>query len=390
MRRLAIPPESGGASGLQPRYGPAVSDELRRTPLHSRQQALGGRFVPFAGWHMPVQFAGVSAEHRAVRAAAGLFDVSHMGELWLSGPGACAALDYLVTRDITALEVGTAAYTVACNREGGILDDLIVYRVGAERFLVVCNASNRAKIADHFAPATAGKCDFDDRSDATALLALQGPEAPTILAALPGGAPGAGLARFGTAELSLAGLPVLVARTGYTGEDGFELFCPWNDAGALWDAVCEAGAAHRLQPIGLGARDTLRLEAAMSLYGNEIDEQCNPYEAGLGWVVKLDAGDFLGREALRTLKAERPARKLVGFRMVGRGIARHGYPILDAEGTAVGAVTSGAPGLSVDGHIGLGYVPRGLARQGTQIGIEIRGKVVEAMVVKTPFYRRAT
>jgi aminomethyltransferase len=365
-----------------------VTEVLKRTPLYSRQAALGARFVPFAGWEMPVQFAGVTREHQSVRNHVGLFDVSHMGELWLEGEGATPALDALVTGDVRALVPGHAAYTLACNELGTILDDLIVYRLAPERFLVVCNASNRAKVATHFAARCAGRCSFVDRSDDYALLALQGPAAERTLAALPGGGELARLARFGVAEGTLAGLSVIVARTGYTGEDGFELFCAPDASGALWDGVMAAGAPHGIAPIGLGARDTLRLEARLMLYGNDIDETTTPYEAGIGWTVKLDKGDFLGRSALATAKARGPAKKLVGFEMTGRGIARHGYPIVDAASADIGVVTSGAPGLTVGKNIGLGYVPPALSAIGTKLLISIRGQAVEAVVVPTPFYKR--
>ena len=375
-----------------------MTEVLLRTPLHSRQAALGARFVPFAGWEMPVQFAGVTREHQAVRTQVGLFDVSHMGELWLEGEGAEAALDAIVTSDMRALVPGRAVYTVACNELGTILDDLIVYRLAPQRFMVVCNASNRPKMDRHFAPRCAGRCDFSDRSDDYALLALQGPLAERTLGALPGAADLPRLARFGVATGTLARVPVTVARTGYTGEDGFELFCNAGEAGALWDAVMDAGAPHGIAPIGLGARDTLRLEARLMLYGNDIDEATTPFEAGIGWTVKLDKGDFLGRDALLAAKARGPAKKLVGFEMVGRGIARHGYPIVegpiaegavaDPSGADLGVVTSGAPGLSVGKNIGLGYVPPALAAVGTRLHVSIRGHAVEAVVVPTPFYKR--
>ncbi|HEY8427209.1 MAG TPA: glycine cleavage system aminomethyltransferase GcvT, partial [Sandaracinaceae bacterium] len=289
---------------------------------------------------------------------------------------------------VLPLEVGRAKYTLAVNERGTILDDLIVYRAGEEEVLVVCNAANREKMAAHFARACEGRCDFADESDETALLALQGPKA--VLVAKDAGAPESmlSLPRFALGRAELGGVSVIAARTGYTGEDGFELFCANADAPRLFRHLLEAGAAHGIAPAGLGARDTLRLEAALSLYGNDIDETTNPYEAGLGWAVKLDH-DFLGREALERIKSEGVARKLVGFEMTGRGIARHGYPIVDASGAHVGAVTSGSPGPTVGKNIGLGYVPTALAEPGTKLGVEIRGKVVDAVVVKTPFYKRS-
>ncbi|MGB5195019.1 MAG: glycine cleavage system aminomethyltransferase GcvT [Polyangiales bacterium] len=364
-----------------------MADQLRETPLADEHRALGARLVPFAGWRMPVQYEGIKKEHEAVRTRAGLFDVSHMGEIVVEGPGAVAAVDRLVTNDVGKLEVGRALYTVCCNESGFILDDLIVYRLEAEKILVVCNASNRDKIVSHFAKNLSLETPWNDVSDAWALLALQGPNAHAIMAEL--GAPEAllGLRTFGVARATVAGVDLWAARTGYTGEDGFELFCANEDAAALWRAILAAGEAHGIQAVGLGARDTLRLEARLMLYGNDIDEQTHPFEAGLGWVVKLEAGDFIGRDALRKIKAEGFDRKLVGFEMTGRGIARHGYPIV-ADGERVGEVTSGSPGPTVGRNIGLGYVPKALSEVGTALGIEIRGKQVGAVVVTTPFYKR--
>ncbi|MBX3268826.1 MAG: glycine cleavage system aminomethyltransferase GcvT [Sandaracinaceae bacterium] len=361
---------------------------LSKTPLHAEHVALGARMVPFAGWSMPVQYAGVVKEHHAVRTAAGLFDVSHMGELRLRGPSALAVVDSVVTNDIAALKVGRAKYTVAVNEAGGILDDLIVYRLADEDVLVVCNASNVGKMSAHFAQHATGRCDFEDQSPATALIALQGPRALAV--ARDAGAPDAILAlpRFAIGTAALAGVEVTFARTGYTGEDGFELFCANEGATTLWRHLLAAGAAHGIAPTGLGARDTLRLEAALSLYGNDIDETTNPFEAGLGWVVKLDRGDFVGREALRAIHAAGPARRLVGLEMTERGIARHGYPIVSASGAPIGVVTSGSPGPTIDKNVALGYVPTEHAAPGTTLGVEIRGKIVGAAVVKTPFYAR--
>ncbi len=370
-----------------------MTDALRRTPLYERHCALGARMVPFAGWEMPVQYKGVTQEHAAVRTAVGLFDVSHMGELYFEGPGAAACLDSLVTNDIAKLAPGRAVYTVCCNERGTILDDLIVYRLSETRFLVVCNASNRDKMQAHFASQVRGRCTFTDRSDETALLALQGPKAASVVRELGGDPVLTSLTRMGVAQTTLAGISLIAARTGYTGEDGYEVFCALSDAGTLWDRLLEAGKKHSIEPIGLGARDTLRLESRLSLYGHEIDETTNPLEAGLGWVVKLDKGDFLGRAALLAAKAQPATRKLVGFEMVGRGIARQGYPIvdgIDGKGAPVGVVTSGSPGLHIGKNIGLGYVPPKLSALGTSIGIEIRGKVIEARVCATPFYKRST
>ncbi len=343
--------------------------------------------MPFAGWRMPVQYKGIKAEHEAVRTRAGLFDVSHMGELVVEGPEAALAVNTLVTNDVSKLEVGQALYTVCCNEAGGILDDLIVYRLEDDKVLVVCNASNREKIVQHFATKLPDGVSFRDVSDRWALLALQGPSAAAIIRDVGAPTTVTDLAPFRVSRAELAGVEAWVARTGYTGEDGFELFCANEDAVALWRALLSAGKPHGLEPVGLGARDTLRLEARLALYGNDIDESTNPFEAGLGWVVKLDGQDFLGRAALRAIKEAGVDRRLVGFEMTGRGIARHGYPIV-VDGKPVGTVTSGSPGPTVGKNIGLGYVPKALSRVGTTLGIEIRGKVVDALIVRTPFYKR--
>ena len=364
-----------------------MSEELRETSLTDEHRSLGGRLVPFAGWRMPVQYEGIKSEHEAVRTRVGLFDVSHMGEILIEGPQAVAEVDRLVSNDVSKLPTGKALYTVCCNDQGQILDDLIVYRLEDEKVLVVCNASNREKIVGHFAKNLSLGTPWNDVSDAWALLALQGPNAVAVIKGL--GAPDqvCDLPSFHVTRAQVAGVDLWAARTGYTGEDGFELFCSAEDAVTLWRALLEAGEPHGLRPVGLGARDTLRLEARLMLYGNDITEQTNPLEAGLGWVVKLAAADFIGRDALRALKEAGVERKLIGFEMTGRGIARHGYPIV-VDGAPVGEVTSGSPGPTVGRNIGLGYVPLALSKAGTKLGVEIRGKVVDAVVVRTPFYKR--
>lgn len=368
-----------------------MSTVLRRTPLYESHRALGARLVEYAGWEMPVQYSGVTEEHQATRKAVGLFDVSHMGELHVEGPGAAACLNELVTNDISKLAPGRALYTVACNEAGMILDDLIVYRIEPAHFLVVCNAANLAKMHAHFAEYTRGRADYQDRSDSTALLALQGPRAAELVQVL-GAVELSALPRFGVVRGTLAGVDVLAARTGYTGEDGYELFCATEQAASLWQSILDLGGKLGIKPVGLAARDTLRLEARLALYGNEIDETTTPLEAGLAWVVKLDKGDFMGRAALLQQQERGLTRKLVGFEMVGRGIARHGHAIASAqegELRTVGQVTSGAPGLSVGKNIGLGYVPVELAALGTRLDIVIRDKPIEARVCSTPFYKRS-
>jgi len=362
----------------------------RRTSLYDQHVALGGRIVPFAGWEMPVQYTGIVDEHQAVRKAAGLFDVSHMGELRLRGEYSSHVVDYLVTNDARRLADGQAMYTCACNEKALILDDLIVYRHSQDDWRIVCNASNRDKMARHFARAAKDHCEYDDESDETALVALQGPRAFEVLAATGDDARRLGeLKSFHFREATVGGVRCTVARTGYTGEDGVEIFCAWDDAPALWRALIDAGRPLGLKPAGLGARDTLRLEARLSLYGNDIDETTNPIEAGLGWVVKVEKGDFIGRAALMEIKARPLPRKLVGFEVTGRGVARHGYPLRDLEGREVGLCTSGSPGPTVGKNIGLGYVPSAMAEVGTRLLVDCRGKNVDAVVVQTPFYKRA-
>jgi aminomethyltransferase len=338
---------------------------------------------------MPVQYRGISVEHQAVRQNAGLFDVSHMGELELGGAGALEFVNGLITNDLGRARDGQAIYTCACNEAGTILDDLIVYRRSPTDVLVVCNASNRDKIVAHFAARVPSGVSFRDASDDFALLALQGPRALSVLAAAGSSVDVAqSIPRFCFAEAEVAGKKVTIARTGYTGEDGVELFIAPGDAVAVFRALLEAGKPHGIEPVGLGARDTLRLEARLSLYGNDIDETTNPLEAGLGWTVKFDKPDFLGKAALLAIKEAGLTRTLVGFEMTGRGIARHGYPLLDTSGAVVGICTSGAPSPTLGKNIGLGYLPLALRAPGTKFLVDCRGKSIEAVVVPTPFYQR--
>jgi aminomethyltransferase len=367
-----------------------LADEtLSRTPLYPEHVRLGAKLVPFAGWEMPIQYKGIAAEHTAVRERVGLFDVSHMGELHVTGPAALASVDALITNDLSKAVDGQAVYTCCCNEGGTILDDLIVYRRSPTDVLVVCNASNRPKISAHFSERLRGKADFVDESDATSLIAVQGPRALELLARAGASIDVASLGSFRFADATLGGFPVTVARTGYTGEDGAELFVPNAHAASLFRALLDAGEPFGVEAIGLGARDTLRLEARLSLYGNELDETTTPIEAGLGWTVKLDKpGGFLGRDAIARVKAEGPQRVIVGFEMTGRGIARHGYPLLSTSGETIGVCTSGGPSPTLGKSIGLGYVPPSLAAIDTPLLVDCRGKSIEAKVVKTPFYKR--
>jgi aminomethyltransferase len=364
--------------------------DRKRTPLHAAHVALGAKLIDFGGWEMPVSYpAGTIKEHRQVRDAIGLFDVSHMGEAVLRGPRATEAVQRLTTNDVGGAPAGKAVYTLLCRPDGGIVDDCIFYKRSDTEYFVIVNASNTAKDLAWMREQVGDLVEIDDQSDATALIAVQGPRAVEVVASLA--APGlADVPGFHFADTEIAGARCMAARTGYTGEDGFELACDAGDARRVWDAVLEAGAAHGALAIGLGARDTLRLEARLPLYGNDLDDSTTPLEAGLGWAVKLGKGEFLGRAALVAQKERGVERQLVGFRIDDRAIARHGYPIVDRArgGEVVGRVTSGGPGISVPGSIGLAYVPVALASPGTTITIDCRGKHVAATVVKGKFYTR--
>ena len=368
----------------------AQADEaLLATPLADRHVALGAKLVEFAGWLMPLQYAGILEEHRAVRARAGLFDLSHMGELFVEGEQAGAGLAYALVSDPRSLAIGRAQYSMICAAEGGVLDDLIVYRLGAQRFLIVANASNAAVVSDALAERLAGfRAIIDDRSLATALVAIQGPLSATVLAPLTDIDLG-GLRYYAIAEGRVAGAAALLARTGYTGEDGFEVIVDLAHATAVWDALYEASAPLGVVPVGLGARDTLRLEAGMPLYGNELGQETTPFEAGLGRVVKLDKeGDFVGRAALERAQVDGPRKKLVGLIVRGRGIARHGYPVFVGE-RVTGVVTSGTLSPTLGEPIAMAYVAPSDAEPGTIVAVGIRDQRVPAEVVALPFYRRA-
>jgi len=356
---------------------------LKRTPLFDVHVKAGARMVPFGGWEMPVQYRGIVEEHRAVRGAVGLFDISHMGEFEVRGPRALAALQHLTTNDVAALEVGQVQYTLLCYPEGGIVDDLTLYRLGAEHYMLTVNAANIDKdwrwVTEHGRHA-----DWTDVSAETALLAVQGPRAEALVGRLAAtDVAGIGYYRFLRGQV--AGVPALISRTGYTGEDGFELYVPAERAEALWYALVEAGRGDGLCPVGLGARDTLRLEMRYALYGNDIDQTTNPLEAGLGWVVKPAKGDFVGRTAIESLRSRGVARRLVGLEMVDRAVARHGHRLL-RDGAAVGQVTSGSFAPSLERFIAMGYVRVDLAPVGTEIEVEVRGTGHRVRVVPTPFY----
>jgi len=366
----------------------------RPTPLAERHRALGARSIDFAGWEMPLQYGGILEEHRAVRERAGMFDLSHMGELWVEGAQAGEALGYALISDPAALVPGRAHYSMLCTPEGGVVDDLIVYRLpdGAlgRRYLVVANAANTDVDRETLAERVSGyDAALTDRSAETALIAVQGPLAVSIVQPLVD-VPLDAIRYYAIVEGTIAGVSGLIARTGYTGEDGFELFVPAEAAGTVWDVLIARGSAAGLQAAGLGARDTLRLEAGMPLYGNELDRATNPFEAGLGRVVKLEKGsDFVGRSALAAVAEAGPARRLVGLKVTGRGIARHGYAIAPPdEDRVIGTVTSGTMSPTLKVPIAMGYVPSAESEAGTMLAVEIRGAGVPAEIVDLPFYRR--
>lgn len=368
-----------------------------RTPLHDRHLAAGARMVDFAGYSMPLHYSGIRNEHLAVRTAAGMFDVSHMGEVLVRGPGAAGWVQRLVTNDLSRLPRGHALYTLMCNPQGGIIDDLIVIRNQADdHYLLVVNAATRAKdvawLTAHLEQD--GGVMVRDVSDSLALIAVQGPRALDILgpiSVLDSGATLAQLRPFDSAGARIAGISEAhvqqVSRTGYTGEDGFELMISADSAGQLWDALLEAGAPHGLVPAGLGARDTLRLEAGLRLYGQDMDEHTDPYSCGLGWTVKLDAGDFIGASALDALRAA-PPRRFVGLRLDRRHIARHGHRVRQG-GADVGVVTSGTIGFSVGAAVATASVVPGFSGD-EPVTVDIRGVDAPAEVVPLPFYRRST
>ncbi|MBN9606412.1 MAG: glycine cleavage system aminomethyltransferase GcvT [Actinomycetales bacterium] len=385
--------------GTRSTDAPGAGETPRRSPLHERHVAAGASFTDFAGWWMPVRYESDLAEHHAVRERAGLFDLSHMGEILVLGPQAAAALDHALAGRLSAIEEGQAKYTLLLAESGGILDDLVVYRTGADRYLVIANAANRELVAAELRERCGGfDCVVDDESDDVALLALQGPRAAEILREVDGlqipagGADGPGLDAlryYRTTTGDFRGHESLVARTGYTGEDGFELYLAPEAAPELWDALLETGAGAGLVPAGLAARDTLRLEAGMPLYGHELGPDTLPEQAGLGRVPALATkGEFVGRAAVERGPAE-GARVLVGLAAEGRRAARAGYPVL-RDGAVVGEVTSGALSPTLGHPIAMAFVDPAVAEAGTALELDVRGTEVPAVVVPLPFYRRPT
>jgi aminomethyltransferase len=361
---------------------------LRKTPLHAQHRALNARMVPFAGWDMPVEYFGITREHMAVRTRAGVFDVSHMGEIEIAGTDAVAAVQRVACSDPSRLEVGQAHYSGLLTPDGTFLDDMVVYRMGPSHFLLVVNAATIAKdyawIREQVR--TVSDAAVIDSSSRYALIALQGPASRDVLQPLTG-VELDGLNHFWFAHGEVAGARATISRTGYTGEDGFEIFVPPNAAGRVWEALLESGRSVDVVPVGLGARDTLRLEASLRLYGNDIDESTTVLEAGLGWMIGWTNERFIGRDSLLQQKEQGASRRLVGLEMIDPGIARHGHHVV-ANGRPIGVVTSGTQTPYLKKAIAMAYVPIDMAAPATQVDIDIRGRIATARVVPMPFYRR--
>jgi aminomethyltransferase len=348
---------------------------------------MGARMVDFGGWDMPVQYSGIIEEHHAVRRAVGVFDVSHMGEIEIRGPGALQAVNFVTTNDAGKLQAGQVQYSGLLYEHGGFVDDILVHKVADDHYFLCVNASNQEKDFEHIRAANRWKANVELASDRYAQLAIQGPRAVQTLQPLTLVNLGA-ILYYQFVDGEVSGVPARIARTGYTGEDGFEVYVAPEAAAQTWDRVLDAGQEFGIKPCGLGARNTLRLEAKMALYGHEIDASTTPWEADLAWIVKMDKGDFLGRTALERQRQQGLRRKLAGFAMRGRGIARDGYDVL-VDGAPAGWVTSGGPSPTLNTNIGLCYLPPGLATIGRAIQIVVRGQPVDAETVPTPFYRRA-
>jgi len=361
---------------------------IKKTPFYDIHKKLGAKIVEFAGYYMPIQYRSITEEHKRVRKSVGLFDLSHMGEFLVSGEGAWQFVQNAVTNDITPLEIGQVLYTCMCYPDGGIVDDLLIYNLGDDYMLVV-NASNIEKDFAHLkALIKSDDVRLTDISDQTALLAIQGPDAEKVLAKMTGyDLPSVPF--YWSAVSEIAGVEMIFSRTGYTGEDGFELYFATEHADKIWEAASEASKEFDGEPIGLGARDSLRLEMKYSLYGNDIDKTTNPIEAGLGWVVKLDKNGFVGKDALVKIKEEGVLRRLSAFVLKERGFPRQHYPIVFGN-NKVGEVTSGTFSPMLELGIGMGYIEKACSKIGTEIGIEIRGKVIPAEIVRPPFYKKGT
>jgi len=360
---------------------------LKVTALNETHRRMGARMVDFGGWDMPVQYSGILEEHHAVRRAVGMFDVSHMGEIEIRGPEALQLVNYAATNDASRLSIGQAQYSALLYEHGGFVDDILVHKVAPDHFFLCVNAANQEKDFEHLRSLNRWDCEVEFASPRYAQIAIQGPRAQETLAKLTS-VDLAAIRYYWFADGEVCGAPARIARTGYTGEDGFELYVAPQHAPRIWDAALSAGEEFGIKPCGLGARNTLRLEAKMALYGHEIDATITPLEAGLAWIVKFDKGDFHGRAALDKQKATGVRRALAGFEMRGRGIARDGYEVL-VEGALAGWVTSGGPAPSLNKNVGLCYLPLEAASAGRSIQVLVRNQPVEAVTVPTPFYKRA-
>jgi len=357
---------------------------LKRTPLYERHRAAGAKFVDFGGWEMPVQYSSILEEHKAVRTAVGLFDVSHMGEIEIRGPRALEVVQRLTTNDASKLEISQVQYSTLCYPHGGIVDDLTVYRLEPEHFFLCVNAANIDKDLAWIVEQAHGDADIINTSAQIAQLALQGRQAQVTLQPMCD-IPLDSIRYYWSAKGRVQGIEALISRTGYTGEDGFEIYCSAAQGPELWSYLIDAGTPYGIRPIGLGARDTLRLEMGYALYGNDLTADTTPLQAGLGWIVKLNKGSFIGREALLKERADGVTRRLVGLEMIDRGVARAHYHIL-GDGKVVGEMTSGTVSPSLNKSIGLGYVRTSHAKTGTSLQVDIRGKSTQARVASTPFY----
>lgn len=356
---------------------------MKRTPLYEEHLKLNGRMVDFAGWEMPVQYLGLREEHDNVRKNVGLFDVSHMGEVFVRGENALKTLQWITTNDVSKLKKGQAQYSILTNPSGGIVDDIFVYCLEENKEYLVCvNASNADKDFEWMTKNNKG-AEITNESSKWSQIAIQGPKAYSLLEKIFSGV--SNLQRNQCEYFNFNGAKVLIAATGYTGEAGVEIFVPNEKAPSLWSDLVKKGEEFGVQAIGLGARDTLRTEMKFSLYGNEITDHTNPIEAGLGWVVKLDKGDFIGREPIQKMKENGPKRKLIGFKMLDRGIPRHDYKLFSLNGEEVGVVTSGTMSPTLDEAVGIGYLREDLAKAGQEFFVEIRGRKTKAHVVPTPF-----
>jgi aminomethyltransferase len=360
---------------------------MKTTALHDTHLRLGARMVDFGGWEMPVQYSGILEEHAAVRTAVGLFDVSHMGEVEIRGQDAQGLTSLVTTNNVAKLEPGQAQYSGLLYDHGGFVDDILVHKVADDHFFLCVNASNQAKGYEHIAGANRFHARVDLASDLYSQLAIQGPSALATLQKLAS-SDLAAIRYYHFIDDSIDGVSARIARTGYTGEDGFEIYFAPEHSERLWNDILEAGREFAIKPCGLGARNTLRLEAGMALYGHEIHAAITPFEAGLGWIVKLDKGDFIGRGTLLRQREQGVARKLIGFEMTGRGIGRDDYEVF-LDGAPAGWVTSGGPSPTLKKNIGMCYLPEGCAKPGLPIQILIRNQLVDAVTVSLPFYKRA-